>query len=282
MDAQEAKSAACSWILIIPLSFFLYKHTLPPDLLGDDFTSKLSLKVKKGAGPVAVTIETERDIGGTLSSKIGTKFAFSKFSIDKLQFKGDGSQVIETSMKPYPGLKVAFKGNKGADVCVDFTKDTLACTSVIDVKEFSKVSASGCIGLPSGLTVGGDLAYGLSGKTGITGFNVGGSYSSGPLSGSLTTSSKFSQFNLGLLYKVDGNLSLASSTLHSSSKPFDLDGVGAAYKASFGDVKAKYDSSGVLSACLVKEIAPKVTLTASGSIVASDMSNFKYGLGIVM
>mmetsp|Transcript_9883 Transcript_9883/g.14200 ORF Transcript_9883/g.14200 Transcript_9883/m.14200 type:complete len:265 (+) Transcript_9883:47-841(+) len=253
----------------------------PGDLLGDDFTNKISLKVKKSAGPVAVTIETERESGGDLKSKIGSKFDYFGMSFDKVQLKADGGYVFETSLKPYPGVKVAFKGNKGADLCVDYAAGNLACTSVIDVKEMSKVSASACFGLPSGMAMGGNLTYGLSGKTGVTGMNVGGSYSSGPLYASLTFS-KSSQFNLGLLYKLDGGVTLATQTSHSSSKAFDMVGVGLSAKTDFGNVKAKYDSAGVVSACLIKEIAPKVTLTASGSLVASDMSNFKYGLGIVM
>lgn len=165
---------------------------------------------------------------------------------------------------------------------MDYSTGDFVATSVFDVKEMSKVSTSACLSLPSGMNVGGGLTYGLSGKTGVTGFNVGGSYSSGPLFASVSTSSKFSQFNLGLLYKVDSNLTIASQTSHSSANSCDIGGIGASYKAPFGNVKAKYSNGGVVSAVLVKEIAPQVTLTASGSIVASDMSNFKYGFGIVM
>lgn len=254
----------------------------PSDLLGDDFTDKISLKCKKGAGPVSVTIETERGSGGSLSSKIGTKFAYSGLNFDKVQLKADGGHVIETSLKPHQDVKVSFKGNKGADLCIDYSNGNLVATSVIDVKEMSKVSASACLGLGSGVTAGGDLAYALSGKSGVTGFNLGGSYRTGPLFASVTTSSKFSQFNVGLLYKVNPDLTLASQTTHSSSQACDVVGVGASLAAPFGDLKAKFASNGVLSACLIKEIAPKVTMTASGSVVASDMSNFKYGLGIVM
>jgi hypothetical protein len=59
-------------------------------------------------------------------------------------------------------------------------------------------------------------------------------------------------------------------------------GVGAAYKAPVGLVKAKFASGGVLSASFIKDVAPSVTLTLSGSIVASDMSDFKYGVGLSM
>jgi len=254
----------------------------PKDLLSDDFTTKISLKCKKDAGPVTVTIETERGAKGALSSKVGTKFAYSALSFDKFQAAPDGGYVLETSYKVAPGFSLSFKGNKGADLGLDYVQGNLFATGVLDVKDMSKVSTSACVGLAGGVHVGGDATYSLAGKTGITGVNFGTSYVSGPVFASVTTSSKFAQFNLGLLYKVNNDLTLASQTSHSSSKLCDCLGVGAAYKAPIGLIKAKYSSGGVVAASIVKEVAPKVTLTLSGSIVASDLSDFKYGFGIVM
>ena len=252
------------------------------DLLSDDFTSSISLKCKKNAGPVAVTIETERGSGGALSSKVGSKFSYAGLSFDKIQMKADGGHVLETSLKVAPGVSVAFKGNKGADVCVDYTNGNIFATGMLDVKDMSKISTSACLGLASGMKVGGDLTYGLSGKTGVTAFNVGGSYATGPIFASLTTSSKFSQFNIGLLYKVNNDLSLASQTSHSSAKACDVLSVGGSYKVpSVGTMKAKLGSDGIVSACLIREVASKVTVTGSVSINTSG-DNFKYGVGIVM
>lgn len=87
-------------VFSLPIRFYAL------DLLGDDYTGKISLKCKKSAGPISVTIETERGGGGALSSKIGGKFAYSGLSFDKVQLKADGGHVIETSLKPYPGVKV--------------------------------------------------------------------------------------------------------------------------------------------------------------------------------
>jgi len=86
------------------------------------------------------------------------------------------------------------------------------------------------------------------------------------------------------MYKVNPDLSLASSTTHSSAKACDVLAVGGAYSglASLGTIKAKVGSNGVTSACIIKEVAPKVNLTASGSITGADFSTFKYGLGITM
>ena len=250
--------------------------------MNDDYTTKTSLKCKKDAGPVSVTIETERGEGGALSSKIGTKFAYAKFNVDKAQATANGGRVLETSLSVSPTVKLSFKADKGADLLVDYTSGKFYGTGILDVAEMSKFSTSACIGLSSGITAGGNATYALTGKSGLTGLNVGASYVSGPLFASLTSANKFSTVSLGLVYKVNKDISLASMTTHSGDKICDVGGVGGSYKASFGTVKAKYTGSGLVSASLVKEIAPKVTLTASGTTSLSDFSNFKYGIGIVM
>ena len=149
----------------------------------------------------------------------------------------------------------------------------------------SKLSTSTCIGVAPGINVGGDLSYNISGdKAGLSAYSVGACYSKGSLFTSVTSASKFSQFNLGVMYKVNPDLSLASSTTHSSAKAVDVLAVGGSYSglAALGTIKAKVGSNGVTSACIIKEVAPKVNLTASGSITGADFSTFKYGLGITM
>lgn len=250
--------------------------------MNEDYTTKQTLKCKKNAGPVAVTIETERGEGGALSSKIGTKFAYAKFNVDKAQATANGSHVLETSLNVAPNVKLSFKAGKGADLGVDYTQGNFYATGVMDVVEMSKFSTSACISLPSGVKAGGDATYGLSGKTGLTGLNVGASYAHGPIFASATSSNKFSAVTLGLTYNVNPAITVGSITTHSSDKICDVGGIGGSYKADFGTIKAKYSGSGVVSASLIKDIAPKVTLTASGSASVSDFSTFKYGVGIVM
>jgi voltage-dependent anion channel protein 2 len=249
--------------------------------LNEDYSTKTTLKCKKSAGPVAVTIETERGEGGALSSKIGTKFAYSKFNVDKAQATANGGRVLETTLKVAPNVTLSFKANKGADLGVDYTSGKFFATGVLDVIEMSKFSSTACIGLANGIKLGGDATYALSGKSGLTGMNVGASYTHGPIFTSITSGSKFSSVSLGLMYKVNADLTLASQTTHSADTICDVSGVGGAYNAPFGTIKAKY-GGGNFSASLIKDIAPKVSLTASGTVNASDFSSFKYGLGIVM
>eukprot|EP00980_Cylindrotheca_fusiformis_P028410 scaffold22599_cov139-Cylindrotheca_fusiformis.AAC.1 len=254
----------------------------PKDLLFDDYTTKTTLKCKKTAGPVAVTIETERGESGALSSKIGTKFSYAQLNVDKAQATANGGSVLETSIAVAPGVKLSFKANKGADLGIDYKSGSFYATGKLDAAELSKFSSSASYALPSGIIAGGDATYSLGEKAGLTGLNLGASYTHGPLFASATTSSKFSQVTLGLLYQVNDKVILASQTTHSSEKPYDISGIGAAFKSDYGLIKAKCGASGQVSASLVREIAPKVSLTASGTVNVSDFSTFKYGLGITM
>jgi len=251
------------------------------DLLSDDYTSKFTLKCKKNAGSVGVTVESERSSEGSISSKIGTKFPYYGLKVDKLQFKPDGSYALETSLSPMIGTLMTFKGGKGSDLGLEYKKGDFLTTGTVDIKDMSKLSASSSIGIAPGVYVGGDLSYDVTGK-GLSAFNVGGTYSSGPFFSCLTTTCKIAQVNAGVRYKVNDYLTLASSSTHTRAKPFDSFTFGGLYKASFGDVKAKVGSDGNVSACVKNEIVPKVTVTVSGTAPTSDLSKIKYGIGIIM
>jgi voltage-dependent anion channel protein 2 len=254
------------------------------DLLNDDFTNKYSLKCKKDAGKVGVTIETEADANFVLATKVGTKFSYAKFNVDKGQLKADGGGVLETSLAITPEVKLYFKANKGADLIVDYVKGGLYATGTVDVLNLTKVSSSACYSLPSGIKVGGDLTYGLSGsKSGVSGYTAGASYTHGPLFASLTAANKLSLYEIGLLYKVNKELTVASVTNHTSATACNVLAIGAAYKApTIGTIKAKYGTDHVIHACVTREVAPKVSLTASASFSASDISTFKPGMSISM
>jgi len=250
------------------------------DILNEDYTTKVSLKCKKGAGPIAVTIDTDRSSAGSLSSKVSGKFSYAGLSVDKIQHDSSGNPVLETSVCPQPGLKISFKGGKNLDLLCDYKTGNTCTTTKFDAKSMSKVSASTTYAHASGAIIGADTIYNQT--KGVEAFNAGASYGSGPMFASITSSGKGSSLNLSTMYKATPELTLATSSTHSQSEKFSLVAVGGVYKAPFGDVKAKYAGDGVLSACLIKDVAPSVKLTASGSISGADTSTFKYGLGISM
>lgn len=268
-------------MVIISVLSFSSRFLSILDLLNDDYTSAIFLKCKKSAGPVAVTIETERGAGGTLSSKVGTKFAYAGFSVDKGQLKADGSRVLETSVKPCTGCKVTFKANKGADLGVEYTKGNFYATSVLDVLDTSKISATASLAHPTGgFSLGASTDYSLAGKTGFNAYDLGVMYSKGPLLAAATSASKLSKVNISLLYKVNNDLTVASQTSHSASKACDVMAIGGMYSGlPYGILKAKIGSNGVLCGSLVREVAPKVKMTLSGSVNTADVSDFKTGLG---
>lgn len=242
------------------------------------------MKCKKDAGKIGVTIETEADSKFALTSKIGTKFSYAKFNVDKGQVKADGGGVLETSLAVTPEVKLYFKASKGAELIVDYVKGGLYATGAVDVIDLSKVTSSACYSLPSGIKVGGDLTYGLKGaKTGLSGFSAGASYTHGPIFASLSAVNKFSMYEIGLLYKVNSDITLASVTNHTADNKCTVLGVGGAYKVpSIGTIKAKYGTDHVINACVTREVAPKVSLTASASFNASDLSTFKPGMSFSM
>ena len=149
----------------------------------------------------------------------------------------------------------------------------------------SKLDSSVCMSLPSGIKVGADASYALSGKTGLASFSVGGAYTMGPLSASLSATSK-STASIGLLYQASPKLALASQTVHAADNLCTVTAIGGSYKV--GDMlggnavlKAKMGGDGMISTCLVREVAPKVSLVASATM-SSDLSSFKPGLAITM
>jgi len=253
---------------------------VPKDILNEDYTSKVTLKAKKDAGPILVTIDTNRSAAGILSSKISGKFNYAGLSVDKIQHDANGSPVLETSLSPHPGVKLSFKGGEKMDLGCDYKTGNSCTTAKFDAKNMNKLSASTTYSLSNGVILGGESTYNKT--KGLEAMNIGASYGSGPLFAALTSNNKGTEFNLSSMYKATPEFTLASTTTHSASKNFTLVAVGGVYKAPFGDVKAKYDQSGVFSACLIKDIVPKVKLTASGSITGTDTSTFKYGMGISM
>ena len=56
-----------------------------------------------------------------IKAKIGTKFSYAKFNVDKAQATATGGQVLETSLAVSPNVKLSFKANKGADLGIDYT-----------------------------------------------------------------------------------------------------------------------------------------------------------------
>eukprot|EP00520_Triparma_pacifica_P004542 CAMPEP_0118643450 /NCGR_PEP_ID=MMETSP0785-20121206/6398_1 /TAXON_ID=91992 /ORGANISM="Bolidomonas pacifica, Strain CCMP 1866" /LENGTH=268 /DNA_ID=CAMNT_0006535115 /DNA_START=888 /DNA_END=1694 /DNA_ORIENTATION=- len=255
------------------------------DFFSDDYTKKVTCKIKTKAGPVGVTCETERKTKGSTSllSKLSFKWAAgSGFAIDKLSMKPDGSHVMETSLTGVaPGLKFTFKGDdaQNGDLGLEYKKDAVGVTAEMDIIELKQVSAS-LAAAKGDLAFGGSATYKISGGA-LDAYSVAASYTAGSLFASVV-SDKFSSFDLGFNYKVNGDITVGTMSSHSASKPLGSITAGASYNAKFGTVKGKATSDGVLSAVLVKEVAKKVMVTPSVQVKAADFANATWGLGVTM
>jgi len=259
-----------------------------PDALGDDYQNKVFAKIKTKAGPVGVTCEVTRkssDNKTSLLSKIALKWKGpSGFSIDKLTMKPDGTHAMETSLGGLaPGLKLTFKGddaNQG-DLGAEYTKGPIAATAVCDIIMGSTVSGSVCFAAKDNVNVGGSAQYDIKGSA-LKSFGVGASVTQGPLFASITTS-KFDSADLGLLYTVNSDLKLATSSSHSASKPLDKVTVGCIFNNNFGVLKGKFTSDGAIEAALIKDVSKGVTVNPSFKISAQKPADsFAFGLGVTI
>jgi len=179
------------------------------------------------------------------------------------------------------GLKFTFKGNldkDAGDLGVEYTKGGLHLTGEMDVIKLTKMNASGCAKVGGGICVGGKAGYSFK-TNALTGYDVGASYSQGPVFAALQTSDKLSTANLSLHYAVNSDLKIATSSSHSASAPLGSFWLGASMASGFGTAKGKFSSDGLVRACLVRELSNKVTATPSVQLAASNLSSMKWGIG---
>jgi len=259
------------------------------DALNDDYTNKIFAKIKTKAGPVGVTAEVNRqtkDDKTSLLSKLAFKWAGpSGFSIDKLTMKPDGHHAMETSISGLaPGLKLTFKGDDAeqGDLGVEYNKGAVSATADCDVIMGSQVNGSLCVAAKKNINVGGSATYDIKGSS-LSSFSLGASVTQGNIFAALTTN-KLDKANLGLLYTVNSDLKVATSSSHSADKPLEKLTVGCIFNAqNFGVLKGKFTSDGSIEGALLKDIAPKVSANPSFRISAhKPAETFSYGLGVTI
>jgi voltage-dependent anion channel protein 2 len=182
-----------------------------------------------------------------------------------------------------PEIKLSFKASKGAELIVDYVKGNIIASTSFNPQDLSKAYSAIAVTHPSGVKVGGDVSYGLNGPSaGVANFSAGVNYTQGPLLASVVASNKLTKFEVGLLYKVNDELTLASLTSHTKEKSCIVAGIGGAYKSAAvgGTIKAKWGSDNVIHALYSKEIVPKVSVVATASVKASDFSTVKPGISL--
>ncbi|GMI60699.1 hypothetical protein ScalyP_jg3806 [Parmales sp. scaly parma] len=252
------------------------------DLINEDYTSKVTCKIKTKAAGVAITNETTRVDGGALSSKISAKFAGpSGFAVDKFQLLENGGHKVETSLVGVvDGLKFTFKGNldkDAGDLGVEYNKGKTFFTGDMDVIKLTKMNASVCTSMGA-ISLGGKAGYSF-GKNTLTSYDVGASYSAGKLFAALQSGDKLGNANMSLHYAVNSDLKVASMSSHSAAEPLGNVWLGCSYAAPVGQIKAKVCSDGLVHACLIKKVASGVSITPSLQLAANNIGSLKWGLG---
>jgi len=268
------------------------------DLLNDDYTDKLSLKCKKSAGPIQVTMESSRNpSNGTLSTKLGSKFNCAGIQVDKLQLTQDANGVLESTFPIFPHTSLGFVGNpKTAQLNMEYQRKNFTGSAILDVQEFQKFQTAMKVGLTSGVNLASDVHVDLL-KSQMSQMNVGLNYQKGPFFASLMSvnglccggdgtdknKSNTPSANLGLIYHVNPKLTVATNATHCyKNHEFSCLTLGGLYKSTYGDLKLKANCCGVVCGALTKEVLPNVNVTASTSVNIRDVSSVKYGLGVTI
>lgn len=206
----------------------------------------------------------------------------SGFALDKLEVKGNGSVVVETSLSGVaPGVKFEFKGDdqsKG-DLGVVYKNEHATANVEVDVAEFSTVNASVLAGTGA-FTGGASAALSLGDKMDFTKFDVAGSYSiAKELFAGLHVTNKFSKYALSLGYFAGSNYKLAGVFNFTPEKSATSLTVGAAYKCNPDTtIKAKANSEGVLAFSVKQMLSSNCSITTAAQVPSSDFSAYKLGV----
>jgi hypothetical protein len=210
----------------------------------------------------------------------------SGFALDKLEVKGNGSVVVETSLAGvFPGGKFEFKGddqNKG-DLGVVYKHELATANVEFDVAEFSAVNASVLAG-KGAFTGGASATLALGDKMDFTKFDVCGSYSVGKdIFAGLSVTNKFSKYALSLGYFACSNCKLAGVFNFTPEKSATSLQIGGAYKCNPDTtIKAKANSEGVLGFSVKQMLSKDCSITAAAQVPSSDFSAYKLGINGVI
>jgi len=258
----------------------------PSDLLGDDFDSKYTLKIKT-PGPFGVTVTSNTSYttkDNKLSSKLSGKWAHQNgFTLEKLEVSADGKFTTETSLTgALPGLKLEFKGNDSdkGDLLFTYKVDQATITADIDALNFSKASLTATSG--KGAVTAGVSADLKIGKSGIdsTSFGLGLGYSAPKFFFGLKSLKNFTEHKGIFSYVARNDLTLLGLVNHSSKGTSST--LGALYKCNPNTViKVKAALSGVINASVKQSFEKKFAVVTSVE-VPSSFSGYKLGVNATL
>lgn len=263
--------------------FYKDLNKVARDILMDDYSLKRTLKMKHTTPEgLSVTSKTEhnKEVGAALEAKFF--HARSGIMLDKAKLNPDGSMGIEASMKGVAkDVRVLAKVNdvlKG-EMSVEVTKPKMSSTATVDI-EGAWVRASSCVAVGPSLLVGGDVRSTLGGdkQPALKAYSIGAATGGSRWGASLTCTNMLQTYNASGYYLLQPNMIasvLATTTPEKSEHSFQG---GLKYQLKpETTLRAKINSWGVASACVVQQCGRKVSVTATGQVSKADTVP-KFGL----
>jgi hypothetical protein len=254
------------------------------DLLGDDYDSKYSLKVKsKAPNGVGMTVTTDYS-KSSLSGKVAAKWAHaSGFSLDKLEMNKNGGITVETSLKDaIPNVKFEFKGNDSnkGELLTTYSTDVATVVAQMDVAECKGFDVSAL--LSNGPIAGGAaVSVSLGDGADVTKFDVAGSYNCNDCNtfAGLKITNKFANYTASIGYKACPKISLGTELSFKPESSAFSALIGGSYNCNPDtQIKAKVSSEGALNFSVKQTLSKQCSITSTLATSTKNIGDYKLGL----
>lgn len=254
------------------------------ELLGDDYDSKYSLKVKsKAPNGVGLTITTDY-AKSTLSGKVAAKWSHeSGFAVDKLEVNKNAGITIETSLKgAIPDCKFEFKGNDSnkGDLLATYSTSVATIVGQLDVAEFSGFNVS-ALAKSGAVTGGASVAVSLGDSADIKKFDVAGSYNCSDCKTfvGLKVSDKFATYTGSAAYKACPKVAIGTEVSFKPESSAFSALIGGSYKCNPDtQIKAKVSSEGAVNFSVKQALSNNCSFTSTLATSSKNFGDYKLGL----
>lgn len=252
------------------------------DLLGDDYDSKYSLKVKsKAPHGVGLTVTTDY-AKSTLSGKVAAKWAHeSGFAVDKLEVNKNAGVTIETSLKgAVPNVKFEFKGNDSnkGDLLATFSSDVATVVGQLDVAEFSGFNVS-ALAKSGDFAGGAAVAVSLGDSADIKKLDVAGSYDCNKKTFvGLKISDKFTTYKASVGYNACPKFGAGTEVSFKPESSAFSALLGASYQCNpETQIKAKVSCEGAVNFSVKQSLAKNCSITSTLATSSKNFGDYKLG-----
>lgn len=253
------------------------------DLLGEDYDSKYSLKVKsKAPNGVGLTITTDY-AKSSLSGKVAAKWAHeSGFALEKLEVDKNAGITIETSLKgAIPDVKFEFKGNDSnkGDLLATYSTSIATVVGQLDVAEFSGFNVS-ALAQSGAFTGGAAVAVSLGDSTDVKKFDVAGSYNCSDFKtfAGLKISDKFATYTGSIGYFACPKVSVGGEIKFKPESSAFSALIGGMYKCNPNtQLKAKVSSEGAVNFSVKQSLSNNCSITSSLATSSKNFGDYKLG-----